>query len=408
MILDDIKKTLGYVEQTIEYPDIRTITGPSTNTEVIVDGKKVLMFCSNNYLSLAANEKIKEAVVAATKIYGMGSGGSRLVSGNISVQEELEGKIAKFKGAEGAITFTTGYMANIGVIPALLNPPETNIANILKNKTFLRDKAAVFSDELNHASIIDGCSLAKADKFVYRHKDMDSLEKSLMRAQGYKRKLIVTDGVFSMDGDIAPIDKIVELAEKYDALIMIDDAHATGILGETGRGTMEHFGIKNNPRVITMGTFTKVFGGIGGFITGSLNLVKYLRVTARPYIFSAPIPPSITKGLITAIDIVRNEPERRERLLSNVKYAKVKLIAEKFNILDSKTQIIPVYIGEERKAIEVSRILLDRGIFIPCVRWPAVAKGQSRLRLTMMSDHTKEQIDKMIEALSYARTKVSF
>jgi len=408
MDISQIKATLDFIEKEVKYPDIITIQGASTNPIIKVKDKDVLIFCSNNYLSVAADPRIKASVIDAVNVYGMGSGGSRLISGNIDIQEKLERKIADFKGAEDAIIFATGYMTNTGVIPALLEPPVSSVVSYLKSKTFFRDKSAVFSDELNHASIVDGIRLSRADKFIYKHKDVNHLEKLLKSARGYKNKLIITDGVFSMDGDIAPLKKIVELAEKYNAMVMVDDAHATGIVGKDGSGTSEYFDLGHHPKIIIMGTFTKVFGGTGGFIAGPKELIKYLRVTARTYVFSAPIPPAISAGIITAIDIVKNEPERRVRLWENVKYLQKKLAENNYNTLDSETQICPIFIGDEKKAIEVSRKLLESGIFISCVRWPAVNHGESRLRLTLMADHTKEQIDKLIETLNTVRKEYDF
>ncbi len=403
----EIAETLKFIDKKIAYPDIYSIEGASTNPEVTVNGKKVLMFCSNNYLSIATDSRIKEVMRGAVEKYGMGSGGSRLVSGNIDIQAELEAKIAQFKGVEDAITFSTGYMANTGVIPVLLKPPTTSFFGYIKDKTFLRDASLVLSDELNHASIVDGVRLSKAEKIVFRHKDTAGLEEALKTSRGYKRKLIVTDGVFSMDGDIAPLSDIMNLAKKHDAVVMVDDAHATGILGEHGKGTAEHFHLTENPD-ISMGTFTKVFGGVGGFVAGSRDLIKYLRVTARTYIFSAPIPPVIATGLIKAIDIVASEPERRRKLWENITYAHAGLRSKNLNILESETQITPILIGDEKKAINVSRRLLELGCFLPCVRWPAVARGASRLRMTLMTDHTKEQIDALIGALEIVKKEFKF
>ncbi len=403
----ELKKTLDFIEDKIAYPDIFTIEGASTNPEITIDGRKVLIFCSNNYLSVATDPRIKEEMKRAVEKYGMGSGGSRLVSGNIYIQGELERKIAEFKGTEDAITFSTGYMANEGTIPALLQPPGTSLFNYFKNKTFLRDSALVLSDELNHASIVDGTRLSRADKIIYKHRDMADLEKALRRSGKYKRKLIVTDGVFSMDGDIAPLDEIMSISKRYAAIVMVDDAHATGVLGDSGKGTAEYFKLKDHPEV-TMGTFTKVFGGVGGFVAGSKDLIKYLRVTARPYIFSAPIPPVIACGLLRAIDIVSSEPQRRIRLWSNINYLKNRLDEHGFNTLRSETQIIPIFIGEEKKAILVSRRLLELGYFLPCIRWPAVERGKSRLRLTLMADHTKEHIDGLLRALISVKDQVRF
>jgi 7-keto-8-aminopelargonate synthetase-like enzyme len=298
-------------------------------------------------------------------------------------------------------------MTNIGVLPALLAPPITSVSDYLKDKLTLK-KSVVFSDEYNHASIIDGIKLSKAEKVVYRHRDLNQLESALKKYRRVRSKLIVTDGVFSMDGDIAPLDRIIELAREHGASVMVDDAHATGILGENGGGTMDYFKIKHSPDLIVMGTFTKVFGGVGGFVVGPETLIKYLRVTARTYIFSAPIPPAISAGLIESIKVVRQEPERRIRLWANINHLKNKLEEKGFNTLGSQTQIIPLYIGNEDTAICVSRRLLALGIFLPCVRWPAVAHGMARLRLTLMASHTKEQIDEFVNKLEAVRREIPF
>ncbi len=403
----DIKGVLSFIEKNIEYPDFTQITGASTNPEIIVKDQKKLIFCSNNYLGIATDPRTKEVMHQAVDTYGMGSGGSRLVSGSTDVQALLEAKIALFKGQPAAITFSTGYMANTGIIPALMQPPGSSTLNYLKNLTILRDKAAIISDELNHASIVDGIRLSKAEKFIYPHRDMEKLEQLLDKVKKYKYKMVVTDGVFSMDGDIAPLPEIINLARAYDATVMVDDAHATGIIGKTGRGTSEHFELKDEPDV-TMGTFTKVFGGVGGYVVGSEELIRYLRVTARSYIFSAPIPPVIAAGLVKSIDIVQNEPSLRLRLWENVTYLKNLLLEYGFNTLGSETQIMPIFIGDEKKAIAVSRRLLELGFYIACVRWPAVSKGQSRLRLTLMAHHTKKQIDSLIHALVRVKNEYSF
>lgn len=407
-MIEKIKKTLEAIEEKLTYPDVYTIEGAPTNPEIVIDGKKILIFCSNNYLGTAADPRVKKSVIEAVEIYGMGSGGSRLVSGNTAVQEKLEAKIAEFKETEDAITFTTGYMANTGVIPALLNPPVLSKLEYFKRKIFFAEKAVVFSDELNHASIVDGIKLSKAEKVIFKHCDMLDLEKKLKRKRRFGRKLIITDGVFSMDGDIAPLDRIVYLAKKYNAIVMVDDAHATGILGDKGKGSLDYFKIPHDERVVVMGTFTKVFGGIGGFIAGPRDLIKYLRVTARTYIFSAPVPPAIASGIITAIDVVASEPDRRIKLWYNINYMKNRLAEHNFNFLKSDTQIIPIYIGDEKKAIQASRKLLEYGIFASCIRWPAVAQGASRLRVTVISSHTKEHMDAFIEALIRVRNEIHF
>lgn len=406
MILDEIEDALSFVRREELYPDVAHITGASTTPHVVVDGKEVLAFCSNNYLGMATHDEVKKAVMKGVEIYGMGSGGSRLVSGNISVQEDLEKLIAEFKGDEAAILFSTGYMANTGAIPALVGPTVKSKLSFVMSKIFNRHNV-VLSDELNHASIVDGIRLAKAHRYIYKHKDMDDLERGLKKYKGVK-KMIVTDGVFSMDGDIAPLPHILELAEKHDAIVFVDDAHASGILGDTGQGTAEHFHLKKHKRIITMGTFTKSFGGIGGFISGPKFLIDYLRITARSYIFSAPIPPAIVSGLLVSVSLVKNDPTYRKKLLENVAYLKKQLIEHKFNFLGSESQIIPIFIGDELKAQRVSRKLLGQGILLPAVRWPAVEKGRARLRTTLMSPHTKEHIDCLVKELIAVRQEIPF
>lgn len=410
MMFEEVNKILNFATEKGIYPDIPIIESSPTEPEVIVDGKKVLMFSSNNYLGLANHPGVKEAVLRGVEKYGMGSGGSRLMSGNTDVQIELEERIAKFKGCESAITFVTGYMANTGTIQALLNPPNVNILDILKKYNLLsalKDKSVVFSDELNHASIVDGCRLGKAERIVYKHRDVADLENKLKKAKKYKRKLIITDGVFSMDGDVAPIKEIMDLADEYGAVFMVDDAHSTGVLGENGRGTAEFFKLEKNPD-ITMGTFTKAFGGIGGFIAGSKEMIDYLRVMARTYMFTAPIPPAIVTGLIESINIIENDKDRIKRVWENSRYLKNKLSDLGFNVLDSESPIVPVLVGEDKKGIELSRAMLEKGFFAPCVRWPAVPAKKSRLRLTVMSEHSKEQIDSLINALVEIRSKIQF
>lgn len=406
MIIPDIEKTLKFINKEALYPDMHVIEGASTNPEIFIDGKKVLIFCSNNYLGLATDPRVIEEVIAGVKEYGMGSGGSRLISGNTLPQKLLEESITRFKGTEDAITFATGYMANTGVIPALFNLPTLSVKDYITKKLFSNSKAYIFSDELNHASIVDGARLAKAEIVIYKHCDVDDLRNKLKSKKG-DQKLVITDGVFSMDGDIAPLDKIMAVAKEFNATVMVDDAHSTGILGANGKGTAEHFSLKEQPD-ITLGTFTKVFGGVGGFIVGSKALVDYLRVTARTYIFSAPIPPAITLGLVKSLEIINSEKDRRIKLWENIGYLKKKLTENNFDTLKSETQIIPIFIGDDQKAIAASRKMLEYGVFAPCVRWPAVAHGQSRLRITLMSTHTKEQIDIFFEALTKTRKDIGF
>ena len=391
--MENIKKALNWIKKQGLYPDIRVAESCATDPEVIIDGKKVLMFSSNNYLGLANDERVKLKMIEAAKKYGMGSGGSRLLSGNIDIHNELEKQIADFKGEESAITFSAGYMANVGVIPALVADAGGNFLDMFKKSK--EGNSAIFSDELNHASIIDGCRLAKAERIIYKHKDMNDLENKIKKHKK-KNNLIVTDGVFSMDGDIAPLKDIKFLGKKYGIKVMVDDAHASGLLGKSGRGTAEYFNIENVD--ITMGTFTKTFGGVGGFIAGSKDLIDYLRVTARTYIFSAPIPPAVAAGLVEAIKIASTDNKLRENLWNNVGHVREELKKMGFNIL-GETNIIPILVGDEKKAVSFSRELFENNVFIPAVRWPAVLEGQARLRLTIMATHNNSHIEKLLQAL---------
>ena len=386
--MEYIKKLLQAVEKHGLYPQIRTVNS-AAKPETVVDNKKVLSFCSNNYLGLAAHPKVIKAAAAAAKKYGTSCGGSRLISGNLELQEKLEQAIADFKGAEAACAFMTGFMANTGTIPALMT-----VVNMFGLPHINQDDNLIISDELNHASIVDACRLAKAPREIYKHRNTKDLERILKRHK-QKRKLIVTDGVFSMDGDIAPLRQIVGLAQQYKAMVMVDDAHATGLLGENGRGTIEHLNVEGKVDVV-IGTFSKAFGGVGGFAAGSKELVRFLKIRARQYIFSSALPPATAARLIEAIKIAKNQPGLRQKLWQNVKQFKDGLKALGFDILNSETQIIPVLIGKEQKAIEASEKLFENGIFVPCVRWPAVAEGQARLRCTVMATHTEKQINKAL------------
>lgn len=394
--MEKIRNILKFIVENNLYPTTRVITGSPTNVEVVIEGKKILMFCSNDYLGLANSEVLKKASRKAIDEYGVGSGGSRLVSGNTDIQIKLEEAIAKYKRCEAAITFSTGYMANTGTIPAILDVMNLKkIGNKIVPLPSLT-KNIILSDELNHASIIDGCRLSHAKIVVYKHKDMHDLESKLKKYKR-RRKLIITDGVFSMDGDIAPLPKIVELAKKYNALTMVDDAHGSGVLGKDGRGTVEYFGLNPSDIDIIMGTFTKAFGGVGGFVAGSKLLVDYLRVSVRTYIFSAPIPPVISAALVAAVHEAETNESLRRNLNDNALYLRTSLKKLGFDTLSSETQIIPVLVGEESKCIKFSDLLFDKGILAPTIRWPAVPWGMARLRLTVKATHAKEQIDYLLE-----------
>ena len=381
-----IKELLNFLDRENLYPEIKIVE--SNEPETIVNGKKVLLFCSLNYLGLANHPKVQRAAIEAIQKCGLGSGGARLVSGNYELHQALERKIAELKKEEAALIFQSGYVTNIGVIPALLNLPK------IGPFSFFKEKGAIFSDELNHMSVIDGIKLTKAEVVIYKHCDTADLEKKLKKYQDWP-KLIITDSVFSMDGDIAPLPQIVELAKKYQAMTMIDEAHATGILGGNGGGATDYFHLQGEIDVV-MGTLSKAIGCLGGYIAGSKDLIKYLMVAARPSMFSVAIPPSIAAAAIAAIEEIQLNSELRKKLWENVEYLRGNLQKLRFDTLNSQTPIIPILIGEEKKAIEFAELLFKREIYAPCIRWPAVPKGKARIRFIVMAPHTKEQINKLL------------
>jgi 8-amino-7-oxononanoate synthase len=372
--------------------------------ETEVEGKRVLLFASNSYLNLGTDERVREAASKAVSYWGIGAGSARLLTGNLSLYEELERRIAAFMGREAAITFVAGGLANMSAIPAL-----TNIVKVKGPASLSREApdTVIFSDQYNHASIINGIKLSGCAVEVYRHVDTSDLQTRLAKYSKERRKLIVSDGVFSRDGDIAPLQQIAELAREYNAYIYLDDAHAIGILGPHGRGTEDYFQMEGACELV-MGTFTKAFGGVGGCIVGDRDLLDYLRVTSSGYVFSAPIAPPVACGLTVAIELAERESWRRERLLKNAAHLRERLHQNGFDTLRSETQIVPVLIGNEMAAMEASRRLLDEGIFVPAARWPAVPMGQARLRFTAMTQHREEQIDHAVERLCRVRDRIHF
>ena len=387
--MDFITEEIENLKGSALYRTLRTIEG-AQGPRVKIDGKEVILLCSNNYLGLADHPGLKEAAVKAIEKYGVGSGASRLVSGTMGLHQELEERIARFKGTEAALVFNSGYTANVSVIPALVGRGDT-----------------VFSDKLNHASIIDGCVLSRAEFKRYPHKDMEALERLLVGAYGHtplllknQRCLIVTDSVFSMNGDIAPLPEIIELAQRYGAMVMVDDAHATGILGDTGKGSLEYFGLKSDDDIIQMGTLGKALGTFGAYIAGSRELIDYLINKARGFIFSTSLPPSVLGSSIAAIDLVEDEPSLRQALWEKTWYLKKGLESIGFDTMGSETPIIPVFVGDAGKTMEFSRRLMDEGIFVSGIRPPTVPEGRSRLRATVMASHSYDDLDRAIEAFS--------
>jgi 8-amino-7-oxononanoate synthase len=362
------------------YPFFRTIESEQ-DTVVKIDGKDVLMFGSNSYLGLTNHPKLKEASKKAIDKYGSGCAGSRFLNGTLDIHIELEEKLAKFVGKEGALVFSTGFQVNLGVISSI---PGRHDYIIL--------------DELDHACIIDGARLSFAKVLKYNHNDMDSLEKVLSRVEPDKMKLIAVDGVFSMEGDIANLPEIVRLAEKYDANIMVDDAHGLGVLGKLGAGTADHFGLTDKVDLI-MGTFSKSLASIGGFIAADNDTINYLKHNARSLIFSASIAPANAASVIAALDLIQAEPERIEKLWENTRYAMQALKSAGFDTGHSVTPIIPILIRDDYKTFQLTKLALEQGIFVNPVVSPAVPSTSSLIRYSLMATHTKEQIDESVDKL---------
>ncbi len=371
------------------YRSLRLVEG-AQQSHVRLDGREVIMFCSNNYLGLADHPLLKDAAVRAVEKYGVSSGASRLVSGTMELHQELEACLARFKGTEAALVFNSGYAANTGIIPALTGRGDV-----------------IFCDRLNHASIVDGCLLSRAKLVRYPHNDMVALRRLLVENETDGRRLIVTDGVFSMDGDLAPLPELIALKNEFGALLMVDDAHGTGVLGHTGRGTAEHFGLLSEID-IHMGTLGKALGGFGAYAAASRDIIEYLINHARSFIFSTSLPPAVLAISIAAIDVV-NSPEGaslRARLAGNTGFFRSALQAAGFDTMGSETQIIPVSAGEPEMVMEFSRILLEHGVYVQGIRPPTVPAGACRLRCTVMATHTGADLDQAVEAITRAGKQV--
>ena len=351
------------------------------------DGREVINLASNNYLGLCNHPKLREAAIAATEKYGVGSGAVRTIAGTMRIHMELEEKIAAFKGVEACVVFQSGFAANAGTVSSILGKEDF-----------------ILSDELNHASIIDGARLSRAKIKVFRHKDVAHAEELLKEIQNEPgRKLVITDGVFSMDGDIGPVKQLCDLCDKYGAIMMVDDAHASGVLGRNGRGSVDHFGCTQRVDV-QVGTLSKAIGALGGYVCGSRDLIDYLYHRARPFLFSTSHPPSVAATCIAAFDLLESEPERIERLWNNTRYFQEQLKTAGFDIGGkttpaSETPITPILIGDGRKTMEFSRALFEQGLMATGIAFPTVPEGKARIRCIMTSEHTRGQIDRALETL---------
>ncbi|MEN8906025.1 MAG: 8-amino-7-oxononanoate synthase [Clostridiales bacterium] len=358
------------------------------DSKTFIDGKKVILLASNNYLGLCNNEILKKSAIEAINKYGVGSGGSRLTTGSYVLHKELEKEIAKFKGTEDAILFNTGYMANIGTIASIVD-----------------SDWVIFCDRLNHASIIDGCRLSNAKLVIYKHCDVNDLMNKIKK-YNREKSILITESIFSMDGDIAPLDKIVELTKKNNILTMVDEAHSTGIIGNKGKGVVDYFNLSEKID-IQVGTFSKALASEGGFVVGENSLIEYLKQKARSFIYSTALSPQTIAVSLAALRYLNENSYLIENLISKTIWFRDKLKSFGFNIIDGITPIIPIIVGDTVKTVDFSEKLLNEGIYIPAIRPPTVPKGTSRLRISLMESHTKEDLESSLNLIRKIGKKIN-
>ncbi len=378
--MKELEKDLENVREKGLFREMKIISS-APEKEIVFNGKKFLNFSSNNYLNLAADPEIKKAAIEAIQKYGAGGTSSRLVAGTLDIHLQLEQKLASFKHTQSALVFPAGFQTNAGVI-----------------STLVKDGDCLIMDRLNHASLWDGAKLSGARIFIYPHKDLNALEKVLKRTSEYRRKLIVTDTVFSMDGDLAPLKEIVTLAKKYNAWTFVDEAHATGIFGKNGSGLCEHFGVEKDVDVI-MGTFSKALGSQGAFVCGKKELVDYLVNFCRSFIYTTSLSPASCGAALKSIELIEKEPERRKNLLDRAKKLRKGLKEKGFDTGASESQIIPLMAGSVEKAKGLSKKFFENGIFAPAIRPPTVPENECRIRFSLTSGHTEEDIGKVLQVL---------
>src|SRR3954464_7938443 len=386
---------LSYLHDQLEqwraegtYQRLRVLESESA-AESRFDGKEVINLASNNYLGLTTHPKLREAALEATRKYGVGSGAVRTISGTMSLHMQLEERIAAFKNVEACVVFQSGFAANAGTVSAILTPEDH-----------------IISDELNHASIIDGCRLSKAKIHVFPHKDVAAAEKILAELESVPgRKLLISDGVFSMDGDIGPLPGLVAAAEKHGAIMMVDDAHSSGVLGRNGRGTIDHFNLHGRVQV-QVGTLSKAIGVLGGYVCGSRDLIEFLYPRARPFLFSPSHPPAVAAACLAAFDVLEQEPERIDALWENTRYFKQALKEAGSDTGISETPITPVMLGDAKLTFDFSRALFEEGVLATGIAFPTVAKGKARIRTIVASTHTREDLDRALEAFRKVGNKL--
>lgn len=374
------------LQQLAEQSLTRTVSPLESSTGPVVQrsGRRVILLCSNDYLGLATHPDVIHAAVRATEQYGAGSGAARLICGTLPPHEELETALAAFKGTESALMFGSGYVANLGVIPRLIGP-----------------HGLILADRLCHASLIDGCRLSGADFRVFRHRDSSHVESLLKRRAANRPALIVTDGLFSMDGDVAPLPELASLAKQYDAMVYVDDAHGTGVMGPTGRGTLEQLGVERDIP-FHMGTLGKALGSSGAYVVGPQDMIQYLINTARPFIFTTASPPSSAAAASAALAVIRRDPQRRSRLWANRHRLFTGLQQRGFRLTDTVSPILPILIGSAEQALAFAQRLLANGVYAPAIRPPTVPDKTSRIRVTVTSEHTSDHIDEALRAFELA------
>lgn len=378
-MLRDLKQEIKDLEIRHLRRQIRIVESPSGPT-ITIEGRRFISMASNNYLGLANHPEVKQAAIEAIEQWGVGAGAARLISGTMTPHHQLERDLARFKQVEAALTFGTGYTTNLGLIPALTD----------------RD-GLILADRYCHASLIEACRLAKATLRVFHHNDVEHLEKLLKKREKARTILVVTEGVFSMDGDLAPLPDLLALCRQHDATLVIDDAHGTGVMGKNGQGTIEHFGV--NPRdVIQMGTLSKAIGTSGGYVAGTTAFKDYLINTAKAFIYTTAQPPAIAAAASAAIRIIQHEPARRERLRTNRNALHTALTGLGFQLTDTQSPILPIIVKSPERAVEMSQALYKAGVYVPAIRPPTVPKHSSRLRLTVSSEHTEEQLETVVNA----------
>jgi 8-amino-7-oxononanoate synthase len=385
--INELQRRVNKMKEEKRYFYLRSIDGAS-GARVTIDGREMLMFASYNYLGLITHPKIKKAAIEAIEKYGTGAAGVRLLAGTTKIHEKLEETIAKFTGAEDAVTYSSGYVTNLAAISTLCGRGDL-----------------IIIDKLDHASIIDGCILSGANHRTYLHNNMESLEKILANSGNYTNKLIVIDAVYSMDGDVSNLPEISHLAKKYNAKVMVDEAHSIGVLGKTGHGIEEHFGLKGAVD-IHMGTLSKTIPSIGGYLAGNKDLISYLKHNSRPFIFSASLPPVAAATAVACFEVIESEPERIVNLQKNIKQFRDGLNSMGYDTMGSTTSIVPILVGEEEDTLKLCQMVNDEGIFICPILFPAIPKDTNRLRAHVLTTHTSQDIDKALDIFKKAGEKL--